>query len=112
MGQIAVEREVCKKKEKNALGAGGPLKNKQEAQRRPHEAQRRAQRKGTIFIDGPSMIIIDGPSMNINDGCPSMNSLMDVPMDFQFFEIQFFEKTMKKQWETIKKHGIDGEDRK
>ena len=40
-----------------------------------------AQRKGTIFIDGY-------PSMNINDGCPSM--------DFQFFEIQFFEKTMKK----------------
>ena len=27
-----------------------------------------AQRKGTIFIDGPSMIIVDGPSMNIIDG--------------------------------------------
>jgi hypothetical protein len=68
----------------------------------PTGAQRKgtkegAQMKGTIFIDGyPSMIIIDGPSMNINDGCPSMNSVMDVPMDFQFFDIQFFEKTMKK----------------
>ena len=56
------------------------------------------QRKGTIFIDGPSIIIIDGPSMN---------SLMDVhqwiSMDFQFFEIQFFEKTMKnneKPWKA------------
>ena len=56
----------------------------------------RAQRKGTIFIDGPSMIIIDGPSMNINDGCPSMNINDGCPsMDFQFFEIQVFEKTMQ-----------------
>ena len=62
----------------------------------PMGPKKGAQKKGTIFIDGPSMIIIDGPSMNINDGCPSMNSLMDVPMDFQFFEIQFFEKTMHK----------------
>ena len=31
-----------------------------------------------------------------------MNSFMDVPMDFQFFEIQFFEKTMKQQ---SKNHG-------
>jgi len=35
--------------------------------------------------------------MNINDGCPSMN-IDDgvhqwIPVDFQFFEIQFFEKT-------------------
>ena len=41
-----------------------------------------AQRKGTIFIDGPSM---DSLMVSINefiDGYPSMNSLMDV----HFFE--------------------------
>ena len=26
-----------------------------------------------------------------------------ISMDFQFFEIQFFEKTMKKQWKNYKK---------
>ena len=46
---------------------------------------------------------------------PSMNSLMDVhqwiPMDFQFFEIQFFEKTIEKpfknhekQWKSWENH--------
>ena len=41
------------------------------AQRLPHGDKER-EKKGTIFIDGPSMIIIDGPSMNMNDGFPSM----------------------------------------
>ena len=83
------------------------------AQWGPKAAQwgpKKGPKKGAIFIDGPSMIIIDGPSININDGCPSMNSLMDVPMDFQFFAIQFFEKTMKqpleKPYKTMKKHGL------
>jgi len=78
--------------------ARAPWGPKERPQRR---AQRKGpkesnQRKGTIFIDGPSMIIIDGPSMNINGGCPSMNIDDGCPsMDFQFFEIQVFEKTMQ-----------------
>ena len=51
-----------------------------------------------IFIDGyPSMnIIVAFPSMIFIDGYPSM--------DIQFFEIQFFEETMKNHKKTMKKH--------
>ena len=39
----------------------------------------------------------------------SINEFIDgahqwISMDFQFFEIQFFEKTMKKQWKTMRNH--------
>ena len=99
---------------------GGPMGPKERAQRKG--TKKGAQRKGTIFIDGPSMNslmdhqwihwwtineFIDGPSMNslMEIHWYSLmeihwSSLMDVQqwisMDFQFFEIQFFEKTMNK----------------
>ena len=105
MGSMGVGRntKLLPPWEMGPNAAQAPWGPKERPQRR---AQRRAQRKGTIFIDG----------------YPSMNSLMDVqqwvPMDFQFFEIQFFEKTMKnnekpwknneqtmkKRWKTIKNH--------
>ena len=77
----------------------------------PMEPKEKAQRKGTAFIGGPSMIIIDGFPLRFIDGNPSLFIIFIdgvqqwISMDFQFFEIQFFEKTMKnnkKLWKTNK----------
>ena len=54
----------------------GPMGPKRKAPKKG--PKKGAQRKGTIFIDGPSM---DSLMVSINefiDGYPSLNSLMDV----------------------------------
>ena len=81
------------------------------AQRRPNGSPKKGPKKEdhihwwTIneFIDGNPWIFIDGNPLIFIYGVHQW-----ISMDFQFFEIQFFEKTMKKQlknnekpWNTI-----------
>ena len=79
------------------------------AQRRPLGGQKKGPKKGdhihwwTIneFIDGNPLIFIDGNPLIFIDGVQQW-----ISMDFQFFEIQLFEKTMKRQWINNKKQRL------
>ena len=81
---------------KTIKGTMGPKGGQMEPKEGPKERgpKKGAQRKETIneFIDGNPLIFIDGNPLIFIHGVQQR-----IAMDFQFFEIQFFEKTMKKQ---------------
>ena len=62
--------------------------------------KKEGQRKGTIFIDGPSMIIIDGPSMNaFIDGYSLMVSINE----YQWISSSLKSSSLKKPWTNHEK---------
>ena len=74
---------------------GGPLGNQKKG---PKKVDHVHWWTITEFIDGNPLIFIDGNPLIFIDGVHQW-----ISMDIQFFEIQFFEKTMKKQWKNIEK---------